>query len=395
MRIGVNLQTLRPGAIGGMEVYVRNLIQRMPSLNPSITWVLFCADYNIETFADQPRVEKVELSAFEFSELNADRLSSYRLDGWFCPLLVVEPAEPGIPSVVTIPDMQHTVYPEYLPAEILAWRQEHYGRSANTANRVLTLSLHAKKNIVEHLGVSAEKVVAVHLGADEIFSRQPTQADIDRCRSKYPVHEPYFYFPANTWPHKNHRALFEALAMLRTQRGDCPNLLLTGSDVNAVEAEKSQLVELGIDDKVHFLGYVPREDMPQLYHHALGLVFPSQFEGFGIPLVEAMCCQCPVISSSATSLPEVGGDAVRYADPDKPQELADQMDAFWKDENLRRTYALSGKERSLEFSWDRTATETLDILIEAFPYECPYERPLRGPSQYLKRTINRVLSLCR
>lgn len=391
MRIGVNLQSLRPGAIGGMEVYVRNLLQRMPILDHSITWVLFCTDYNIETFAPQPRVEKVELTALEFSVLDADRLSSYRLDAWFCPLLVIEPAEPGIPSVVTIPDMQHTAYPEYLPAEILAWRQEHYGRSANTAERVLTLSLHAKKSIVEHLGVEAEKVIAVHLGADEVFAQEQTQADIDRCLAKYPVKEPYFYFPANTWPHKNHRALFEALALLRAQRGDCPNVLLTGSDVNAVEAEKTELVRLGIDDKVHFLGYVPREDMPQLYHHALGLVFPSQFEGFGIPLVEAMCCECPIISSSATSLPEVGGDAVVYADPDKPQELADQMDAFWQDESLRRTYAVKGEERSNEFSWDRTAMETLDILIDAFPYQ----KPPSGPSQYFKRTINRVLSLCR
>ena len=391
MRIGVNLQSLRPGAIGGMEVYVRNILERMPLLDHSITWVLFCVDYNIETFAPQPRVEKVELTPYEFFELNADRLSSYHLDGWFCPLLVVEPENPGIPSVVTIPDMQHMAYPEYLPAEVLSWRQEHYGRSAKLAERVLTLSLHAKSSIVENLGVEAEKVISIHLGADEVFAQEQTQADIDRCHAKYPVKEPYFYFPANTWPHKNHRALFEGLALLRAQQGDCPNLLLTGADVNSVQEEKNELVRLGIDDKVHFLGYVPREDMPQLYHHALGLVFPSQFEGFGIPLVEAMCCKCPIISSSATSLPEVGGDAVRYVDPDQPQEIADQMNAFWKDESLRRTYAVKGEERSNEFSWDRTAMETLDVLLEVFP--APH--PLRASTQYLKRTFNRVLSLCK
>lgn len=367
MRIGINLQMLRPGGIGGMEVYVRNLIARMPQLDKTITLVLFCADYNIDTFSPQPRVEKVLLTDLEFSQLNAEKLSTYRLDGWFCPLLVVEPHEPGLPSVVTIPDMQHTVYPEYLPAEVLAWRHEHYGRSAKTAQRVLTLSRHAKKSIVECLEVEADKVVAIHLGADEVFSEKQSVADAERCRSSYPVEQPYFYFPANNWPHKNHRALFQAMALLRQQRGDCPNLLLTGSDVNSVEAERSELERLGIEDKVFFLGYVPRQDMPQLYRHALALVFPSQFEGFGIPLVEAMCCECPVISSSATSLPEVGGDAVAYVHPDNPQELADQMDAFWHDENLRRSFAKKGKKHSREFSWDRTARQTLEVLQEVFP----------------------------
>ncbi len=119
MRVGVHLEALRPGEIGGLEHYVRHLLAAMRRLDGELTFVLFCADYNAATFAEGPGIEKRVLSAEAFAALDADALAAHRLDLWFCPLLVLEPERPGLPAVVTIPDLQHEAYPEFFTPEIL------------------------------------------------------------------------------------------------------------------------------------------------------------------------------------------------------------------------------------------------------------------------------------
>ena len=123
--------------------------------------------------------------------------------------------------------------------------------------------------------------------------------------------------------------------------------------------------EHGLSAQVYYLGYVEKQDMPLLYRGARFLVFPSLFEGFGLPLLEAMASDCPVLCSSAASIPEVVGDATLLFDPNDPEEMADSMHRILTDEELRRTLVKAGRERALQFSWERTARETLKVLEEA------------------------------
>lgn len=369
IRIGVNLQALRPGEIGGLESYLRNLLRHIIELRPELEFVLFCADYNVASFAGQPGVQTRLLSPSEFADLDSARLFECDLDLWFCPLLVLEPVEPGLPSVVTIPDLQHEEFPEFFTAEILAWRREHYLRSAQAADHILTLSEYSKRHIVEHLSVGSGRVTAIHLDAAAVFSGGGADETPhpEAIRAKHKLPERFFYYPANTWPHKNHQVLFEAMAGYRDEIGDCPHLVLTGAEVESEGDWRRQVSELGLDERVRHLGFVPEEDLPGLYASSLALVIPSLFEGFGIPVVEAMRCGCPVLSSSATSLPEVGGDAVLYFEPGEPRGLVRKMLALTgdggEDNSIDRHELIRrGLLRAQDFSWVRTARETLDVF---------------------------------
>jgi glycosyltransferase involved in cell wall biosynthesis len=362
MRIGIHLQSLRPGKIGGLEGYVRQLVHLLPQLDPGLTLVLFCADYNAYTFAAGPGVEIYQLTSDEFARLDKERLRPYRLDLWFCPLLVLEPAEPGLPAVVCMPDLQHETFPGFFPRPILEWRTRHYRPSAQRADVVVTLSRFSAREIVERFGVAESKVRAIYPDAAPLFARgQAEDGDYRaRVKARYGLPDRFVYYPANNWPHKNHGVLFEALHRARRRLGAPLGLVLTGAEVEGVEPFSRVLAACGLADEVRYLGYVPAADLPGIYASSRALVFPSLFEGFGIPLVEAMRTGCPVVSSTAASLPEVGGDAALYFDPRSPEELADRILEVACER--RADLVAAGQRQARLFSWERTARDLLDVL---------------------------------
>ncbi|MEM7349172.1 MAG: glycosyltransferase [Acidobacteriota bacterium] len=380
MRVGIHLQSLRPGEIGGLEDYVRQLLMAVARLEPEITFVLFAAEYNLATFADDPRLEKHLLSAEDFAALDAERLAAYGLDLWFCPLLVLEPPDPGLPTVVTMPDLQHEVFPQFFSEQILEWRRHNYRLTVEKADRILTFSNDSKQQIVTSLGADPERVVVTYLDAAAEFesAAEPDQGQRGALRARYRDRLPeavrlagdYLFYPGAAWPHKNHRLLFEALVRLSSEHGIEPHLVLTGAQVEGAADLEQSCRDLGLDDRVHFLGYVPREDMPLLYAGSLATVFPSLFEGFGIPVVEAMRAGSPVICSSAASLPEVGGQAALYFDPQQVDELVDRLRQVWttlqiespRGRAAREELQAAGFQQAQQFSWQQTAATTLEVF---------------------------------
>ena len=175
----------------------------------------------------------------------------------------------------------------------------------------------------------------------------------------------YLLFPGNTWPHKNHKGAFQALRVLRDAHGLDPLLVCTGSPKEAHAELLSTIEDARLGDRVRFLGYVPMTDMPGLYEGAAALVFPSLFEGFGIPLLEAMWCDCPIVCSNATSLPEVAGDAALLIDPRSPEELAHALGRVLTDDGLRRDLVERGRRRARAFSWNRFVLAVVSALHHA------------------------------
>jgi glycosyltransferase involved in cell wall biosynthesis len=175
------------------------------------------------------------------------------------------------------------------------------------------------------------------------------------------------YYPAATLPHKNHKALLAALKLLKDRYRFDGQLVLTGIAMKANSEIMDEIGRLGLKDTVKVLGYLPYEDLPCLYNLAWLMVFPSLFEGFGIPLVEAMACGCPVACSNVTSIPEVIGDAGLTFDPNSVEDLAEKVYLLWTDEEQKKTLRIKGLQRagSKVFSWENTARETINVYKKA------------------------------
>ncbi len=356
MNIAVNLRTFVQGNIGGLEAYVRHLIARMAARGHRMA--LFVSPgqvQNVREFA--PDSQLISAGKSNANWKLRTLLSSGSCDILFCPLLTLEPLSSPIPSAVMIPDLQHEFFPEFFTPEALAWRRCSYRPSALQADVVFTLSDHARGTIEEKLGVDPSKIIVTHLDAGDDFHRSSTP-DAVAAFDALKLPERYIYFPANFWPHKNHSNLLEALRLL-TSRHPNLHLVLTGAPDTGQKRVQSEASRLKLAARVCFLGYQPRPVVAEIYRHSCALAFPSRFEGFGIPIVEAFRSGTPVLASNTTSCPEVAGDAGLLVDPDDPGQIAEGLHRLLTEPGLRSELIAKGLHRAARFSWDVAADQTL------------------------------------
>lgn len=252
------------------------------------------------------------------------------------PLSVMLPRIEHPAVVSTIHDIQHELFPQFFPRSELAYRRLVYGWTIRRSARIVTVSDHARATLIEHYGLHPERVVSIHNAVDHARFR-PAQ---------FP-REPFLLYPANRWRHKNHATLFDAMAIIRNARPEL-RLVLTGS------GHDRHCVPAGVT----VLGHVDNEALVKLYQTASALVFPSFYEGFGLPVLEAMACGCPVACSNTASLPEVAGDAAKLFDPRSPGEIASAVLAVLKD---GERYAARGLAQAAKFTWSSVARQHEDV----------------------------------
>lgn len=229
------------------------------------------------------------------------------------------------------------------------------------ADQVITISQFSKDTIVKHHRVSPEKVAVSHLCADERFYG----ADSTGCGIARNIPDSYIFYPANHWEHKNHDVLLRSLALLRKEDGTKINVILTGYQQDGGYPLQQKAKEYGLADQVYIVGYVSIEELIFLYTHAQFMVFPSLFEGFGIPLVEAMAAGCPVLAAKTSSLPEVGLGSVSYFDPSSPEDLAGKILELYSNEKQRVELKALGLKRAEEFSVEKMVEKHLDAFKKA------------------------------
>jgi glycosyltransferase involved in cell wall biosynthesis len=378
LKIGVNLRLLNLGKIGGMEGYVRNLLEYLLKLDPTLSLVLFVTDTNSHIFNFDPqRVKKVEISHSDYGEKIISSLINEVVTLYFCPLLILEPIVVSIPTVINIPDLQHEVFPEFFTQEVLDWRKLHFQASAASANAVLTLSEFSAKSIIDKLGCAPEKVKAIHIAGEEGSSASLNPEMGNQVEAKFSLPGIFGYFPANTWPHKNHKNLLQAIKIYKEKFGPAPKIILTGAADSGHLELQGLVKELGLENEISFLGYLSREEMHGLFRKASFLIFPSLFEGFGMPPIEAMLFGCPVICSNTTSLPEIVGDAGLFFDPRKPEEIADAIHRVLHEPGLRHDLIEKGTLQAAKFNWTNTAEQTLAVFSEVV--EKHQEKDKDGP----------------
>ncbi|MDX6512228.1 MAG: hypothetical protein QOE36_1732 [Gaiellaceae bacterium] len=261
-----------------------------------------------------------------------------RLDAIHFPLSVMLPPVERPPAATTVLDLQHEEHPEFFGRAELAYRRLVYGWTIRRSRIVIAISHHAAEAIVSRYGLPPDRVRAIHLGIDHQRFRP---ADEPRPR------EPFLLYPARPWPHKNHARLFEAFALLRQERPEL-RLVLTSYEGDVPEGVEAR-------------GRVSQDELVELYRRASALVFPSLYEGFGQPPLEAMACGCPVACSNVTSLPEVVGDAARLFDPRSPEAIAEAVEDVLRDPEpwVERGFARAG-----QFTWDDCAQAHDEVYEE-------------------------------
>jgi alpha-1,3-rhamnosyl/mannosyltransferase len=232
-------------------------------------------------------------------------------------------------------------------------------RSSEAARLVLTPSEFTRRTVIERLNIDPSIVVSVPHGVSPREGRQQTGS----IRELYDLSGPYFLFPAITYPHKNHLVLLKGFAKLLKHHPQV-TLILTGGKGSMEVRVASEIRELGIESQVRRLGHVPSDDLDAMYRDAVALVFPSRFEGFGAPVLEAMSFGCPVIASNSTALPEVVGEAGMLLSADNDEEWAGSMRELLEDEEMRSQLSKLGSERARGFTWTRSA----DVLEEAYRF---------------------------
>lgn len=278
---------------------------------------------------------------------------------------IVPPLSP-CPVLTTIHDLSFEVLPQTFPFRHRFMLQRLIPWAVAQAARVLTGSESTKQDLVRLYRVSPHKIVVTPYGVDEsLFARQASSTG--RTLEQRNLLPGYFLFVGVAQPRKNLPTLLRAYARLDPDLRSSHPLVLAGKEGWMTEPIERALAEGGIAQQVRRLGYVPDGDLPVLYRNALAFVFPSLYEGFGLPILEAMACGAPVITSNVSSMPEVAGDATLLVDPHSVNELAAAMRHLAEDVELRRNLSARGREQARLFRWEHTARLTLQVYREMMP----------------------------
>jgi len=341
--VAVSLLTLVPGELGGSETYARELLRALrrtselelrvlaPPVAPDAGEGLPTTVVSSYGVARTPRERLLAMTR------GAVRRRDVGADAVHYPLTVALPRV-TVPTVTTLHDVQHLDLARLFSRGERAWRAVAWHRSVRAAARVIVLSGFVRDRAVARLALDPAAIRVV-----------PSGVDHDRFRPGDAEREPFLLYPARPWPHKNHELLFRAFAQVRRERPELRLVLTGGGDFGRVP------------ESVDVRGRVDKEELARLYRTASALVFPSLYEGFGQPPLEAMASGCPVACSDAGALPEVVGDAARLFDPRDPDAVAaavrDVLDApgEWRERGLAR---------AARFSWDATARATEAVYRE-------------------------------
>lgn len=297
---------------------------------------------------------------WEQSLLAADILR-HRLDVFHGPVNAL-PVALRVPGVVTVHDLAFLRYPQHLPAARRAWLIGAIRHSARSAERVITISEHTARDLVDWLALDPGKIRVIPLAVSPAI-RRLSGSELQVFRMRYGIERPYILAVGTLEPRKNLPMLMRAFAAIRDR---VPHrLVLVGPEGWLTGELHDTIRELGLGDRLVLTGFVSDAELGGWYSASDLVAFPSWYEGFGLPLLEAMSCGAPVLASSTSSLPEVGGDAAVYAAPDDQEAWTSMLLELLGDESARERMSRAGLQRSRAYSWDRSARETWDVYREA------------------------------
>lgn len=378
MKIGLAGFGFGLGRTGGVQVYVRDLVQALDAHDTSGHEYVLLLGPDDEAPLVGPRVRVARLSsspvggptwrrAARLVFGRAREINKLGLDVLHYPATRLHEPAPRAPAVLTFFDMQE----EFLPA-LFPWRERWarrllHRRGVKRAARVIAPSVYTAECLRRHYGTEDAKLHVIPAGVGDVYFAPRVPGDDAWLRERHGL-EPggFLLFPANPWPHKNHLSLFRALVRLAA-RSDCAPLVVCTGRVQGEPRRVAAFAEqAGLPaERVRDLGFVPADELPRLMRAARALIFPSLFEGFGLPVVEAMAAGCPVACASIPPLVELAEGAARLFDPHDEVSIAAAVAALWEQEHERRRLIDAGRRRAEGYRWERLVPRLVAVYEEA------------------------------
>ncbi|MFC1570492.1 glycosyltransferase family 4 protein [Candidatus Omnitrophota bacterium] len=363
MRIGIDIRELEKGKATGIGSYLLDFLRFAAENKKEWEFVLF-GNQDTRIDIEAPNFKKVYIPEHFTPWWDQIKLPHYLkregVDVFLTPYMKV-PFFAPCKFVVIINDLIPFLFPGYQDFKSIPSRMyfKTLGkRAVKRAERIVAISNHSKKDILNMFKVPKEKVEVIHLNVDESYRPVDPGASV----SRYGIDGKYILYFGNFNPHKNVNTLIEAYHGLPEDIKSEYRLVLGGKKNRYCADIEETVRRLKMADRVHFTGFIPEEDLPSIYSAASLFVFPSLYEGFGLPPLEAMACGVPVICSDATSLPEVVGKAAILVNPKDVQEITNAMEKVLRDNTLRQELIDKGLERAREFRGEKAASKLFELI---------------------------------
>lgn len=366
MRIALDARKIRDFGIG---TYIRNVVTELDRLDHDTEYVLLCKPDDVEgmpALGNNFRLVPERAALYSIGEQFRVPMALRRegIDLFHEPHYTLPPLT-RCRSVVTIHDCIHLMFPQDLPNRLAyAYARGSIWSATRHADRVMTVSESSKRDILHFVDVAPEKVSVIYNAIDERFLRPPDEAEMDRVRQRWQLDHPFVLYVGNIKPHKNVERLIDAFGRARANGLDELRLVIAGDDISKYPALRQAIHRYRLDKQVRFLGFQPYGTLASIYRLARAFVFPSLYEGFGLPPLEAMACGTPVVTSNVSSLPEVAGGAALLVDPHDPDAIADGIRRVVTDEDLRAALIRKGAARARDFSWAQSVAAIHRIYRE-------------------------------
>ena len=350
----------------GIGTYIRNLVRALAELDRESRYHLLVGSEGREAFEGLPGNFHIVLErspVYSARELAAVSWRLLRLDlDLYHSTHYVLPALVPCRTVVTIHDIIHLLYPEYLPSPLaLFYAQRMIRRSLLRGDRIIAASRNTKSDLMEYFGVDGRKIQVIYSGVADEFRRRLPSEELERWLTHLGIRRPYLLFVGNPKPHKNLDNVFKAYARALELHRFEESLICVGDRQGLAFKIQQRAVSLGIADRVRLLGHVAEEVLPPLYQGATLLLYPTLYEGFGLPVIEAMASGVPVITSNTSALKEIAEGYAHLVNPLEVEEIAQAIAHCLRDPEHRLGLAKLGRRRADDFRWDRTAEMTLEI----------------------------------
>jgi glycosyltransferase involved in cell wall biosynthesis len=368
---------------GGTGTYTNMMVSTMLSIDPGNEYVLLYDDpARLGSYARFPNATEVACRAP--SKLLWDQLvvpwvaRRHKLDAIF-NLKMTVPLLAPCPTAMVQHGADWFVMPEQYPFMDRLYVRLFARLYWRRASRIVSVSDDSKERLARLMNAkSAAKLVTIFHGVDTKFTRQPDSQSLAELRNRYSLRAPFVLYLGQIYPMKNVGGLIRAFARMKHRVPH--DLVIVGKPDSSSAAELALINELGLGNRVSVVGWVPDEDVPTFFHAADAFAFPSLYEGFGIPIIEAMAARCPVVTSTAGACPEVAGDAAILVDPRDPDAIAAGILQVLTDTRLRETLRQRGSARAQEFTWEKSARQTIRMLESLVPAKQPDLNETRSAS---------------